>query len=244
MRVEGDDPLDPERIRVCGLEDLATERRTRRAPGLAGHGRRRCAGRSTRTSTGSPADPAALHVDHAYGAVADVGAGTFDRTPATTRALAADPFTGDLDRSTGAGAVRRRRSRRRRPHGRRGPGVEAAITDALAEAAAGWADPARRLVGVTQSCPSPTARRTPRDLTVAVPAESRLVLVAAHWRGRLLASGDVEAPVPGVYAPEGLRPHVLGDADVTGERGSSVLLDGLVVEGDVVVEPGELGRSP
>jgi hypothetical protein len=53
--------------------------------------------------------------------------------------------------------------------------------------------------------------------------------------------GDVLEPVRGVYAPQGLRPHVRGTLTVTGDGGSSVVLDGLVVEGDVVVGGGALG---
>ena len=81
----------------------------------------------------------------------------------------------------------------------------------------------------------------PADLAIVLPGESRLVVVAAHWTGRLLLDGDVEAPVPGIYSPEGLRPRVDGDVHVTGEPGSSLVLDGLVVDGDVVVAAGSLG---
>ncbi|HEY7430136.1 MAG TPA: phage tail protein [Streptosporangiaceae bacterium] len=59
----------------------------------------------------------------------------------------------------------------------------------------------------------------PGDLAVAIPAATRLILAAA----------------------EGARPHVLGSVSVTGGRGSSLVLDGLIVEGDVVVRPGALG---
>ena len=241
VSVEGDGPLAPERIRVCGLEDLAES------------GGSPLSGWQVMVDTvrgllhphldGVPTDPAALHLDHAYGAVADVGAGTFDRTLGHDTALAADPFTGDLDRiDEGAGAVRDRVGAQLLVRtGPAAPGVEVSITDALAEVATGWTDAARGLVGVTQVVSVADSETYAADLTVAVPAESRLVLVAAHWRGRQLVSGDVEAAVPGVYAPEGLRPHVLGDVHVTGERGASVVLDGLVVEGDVVVDPGALG---
>lgn len=241
VSIGGDGPLAPERVRVCGVEDLATSGGTP----LSGWQVMVDATRGLLLPhlDGVPADPTAVHVDHAYGAVADVGAGTYDRTLGHDAALTSDAFTGDLDRTdedpvpvrdrVGAQVLVRT--------GPAAPGVQVSITDALAEVDAGWADPSRRLVGITQVVSVADSETYAADLTIAVPAESRLVLVAAHWRGRQLLNGDIEAPVPGVYSPEGLRPHVLGDLHVTGARGASVLLDGLVVEGDVVIEPGELG---
>lgn len=241
VSVEGDGPLAPERIRVCGLEDLATSG----GSPLTGWQVMVDAVRGLLHPhlDGVAADPASLHLDHAYGAVADVGAGTYDRTLGHDTALAGDPFTGDLDRTdeepvpvrdrVGAQVLVRT--------GPAAPGVEVSITDAIAEVDAGWSDPSRRLAGITQVVSVADSETYAADLTIALPAESRLVLVAAHWRGRQLLNGDIEAPVPGVYSPEGLRPHVLGDLHVTGAGGASLLLDGFVVEGDVVVEPGDLG---
>jgi hypothetical protein len=241
ISVEGDGPLAPERIRVCGLEDLATS------------GGSPLSGWQVMVDSvrgllhphhdGVPADPTTLHLDHAYGSVADVGAGTYDRTLGHDTALAADPFTGDLDRTDEESVPVRDRvgAQVLVRTGPAAPGVEVTVTDAIAEVDAGWADPSRRLVGITQVVSVADSETYAADLTIAVPAESRLVLVAAHWRGRQLLNGDIEAPVPGVYSAEGLRPHVLGDLHVTGERGASLLVDGLVVEGDIVVEPGELG---
>ena len=78
------------------------------------------------------------------------------------------------------------------------------------------------------------------DLQIDVPAKSRLVLVAADWPRRMLPDGQWEA-VPGVYSPDGQRPRIVGNLEITGAAGGSVLLDGLVVEGDVIVAPGSLG---
>ena len=47
--------------------------------------------------------------------------------------------------------------------------------------------------------------------------------------------------VAGVYAADGLRPHVRGDLEITGGPGASVVLDGLILEGDLVIGPGALG---
>ena len=241
ISVEGDGPLAPERIRVCGLEDLATSG----GGPLTGWQVMVDAVRGLLHPhlDGVPADPAALHLDHAYGAVSDVGAGTYDRTLGHDTALTGDPFTGDLDRTDEEPVPVRERvgAQVLVRTGPAAPGVEVSITDAITTVEAGWADATRRLVGVTQVVSVADSETYAADLAITLPAESRLVLVAAHWRGRQLLNGDIEAPVPGVYSPEGLRPHVLGDLHVTGERGASLLIDGLVVEGDIVVEAGDLG---
>jgi hypothetical protein len=53
--------------------------------------------------------------------------------------------------------------------------------------------------------------------------------------------GEVLPPVVGSYDPQGFRPRLAGDLTVTGTGGSSVVVDGLVIEGDVVVTAGALG---
>ena len=241
VSVDDGGPLDPQRIRVCGLEDLGT------SGGSALTGWQVVVdpvrGLLHPHLDGVPADPSRIHVDHAYGAVADVGAGTYDRTLGHDTALAADPFTGDLDRTDEEPVPVRERvgAQLLVRTGPPAPGVEVSITDALAGVAGGWADPLRGLAGITQVVSVADSETYAADLAIALPAESRLVLVAAHWQGRQLLNGDIEAPVPGVYSAEGLRPHVLGDLEVTGEGGASLLLDGLVIEGDVIVKPGDLG---
>lgn len=76
----------------------------------------------------------------------------------------------------------------------------------------------------------------PGDLDVAVPAATRLVLLAAGRPDGTLPSGQRPDPVP-----DGRRPHVLGSLRVTGGPGASVVVDGIVLEGDLVVKPGRLG---
>ncbi|GAA1857129.1 phage tail protein [Myceligenerans crystallogenes] len=234
VRLDDDAPLPAERVRVCRLEDLATDDAGDPLTGWQVtvdpvHGRIRT------LFDGAPADPGSVHVDYAYGAPADVGAGTYDRSLGHDAALAADPFTGDTDEGgdrVGAQVPVRT--------GATEPGTAVSIADGLADVAAGWSPAAPDLTGGTQVLSVADSETYTGDLTIDVPAESRLVLVAAHWRGRLLLTGDVEAPVPGVYAPDGLRPRVVGDVLVTGQTGAAVLLDGLVIEGDVVVAAGDL----
>ncbi|HET6857257.1 MAG TPA: hypothetical protein VFH94_09200, partial [Streptomyces sp.] len=53
--------------------------------------------------------------------------------------------------------------------------------------------------------------------------------------------GETLAPVPGAYTPEGPRPHLRGSLSVTGGAGSALLIDGIALEGDLIVESGGLG---
>ncbi len=233
VRVEDGAPLAPDRIRVCGLEDLAPTDGWQVMVDVV-------TGRLHPYLDGAAGTPGALHVDHAYGAVADVGAGTQDRSGAHEDTLAADAFIGDTDRGGAAVlGVQSQVAVRSVPPPQAGePDLEVSVADAVTTVADTWADPGStggtHVVSVGDS-------EEYAGVGIDVPAETRLVVVAASWRGRRLLSGDVEAPVPGVYSPEGLRPRVVGDVVVTGAAGSSVLLDGLVVSGDVVVRPGDLG---
>lgn len=227
VRVDDDPPLGPDRLLVRGLEEPD--------PALAGWQATvdPVCGRVHTYLAGVATNPGAVHVRYAYGAAADVGAGTYDRTAGHVDALAADPFTGDVDERGDTVA-----SQVLVDAGSTQPGVPTTVADGLVEIAARWSDP--DVSGTTQVLSVADSAVHTGDLTVDVPAESRLVLVAATWRGRLLLDGDVEEPVPGVYSPDGLRPRVVGDVLVTGGAGAAVLLDGLVVEGDVVVRAGDL----
>ncbi len=225
--------LTAQRIRLCGLEAPATDDGGGPLPGwqvMVDAVR----GVFTTLRDGTSAQPTGIVLDHAYGAAADIGAGTNDRTDCHERALAADPFTGDTD--TGGDRVAAQ------VHVRAGPpgtGLVATLAEALAQVDARWADPGT--IGGTQVVSVGDSRSYVEVLGAAVPAESRLVLVAATWEGRTLLNGDVQAPVPGVYSPAGVRPHLGGDLLVAGGPGASVVLDGFVLEGDLILGPGALG---
>lgn len=237
VRIDGsDDPLPPHRVRVCRLEDLATD--TADPPQVLDGWQVMVDpvnGRVQPYVDGDPYDaavhgPHTIHVTHASGALADVGAGTYDRSAVHERVLDADPFV----------ALDERRDRFdaqvRVPGGPAAPGIDT-LDDAVAAVTAGWtgAEPGgTRVVAIAdQEDYSLTA---PLEL----PADGRLVLVATEWTERTLVDGDVASPVPGVYTAEGRQPRVVGDVVVLGGAGSALLLDGLVALGDVRVEPGGL----
>ncbi|MFJ2865885.1 phage tail protein [Kitasatospora sp. NPDC087314] len=207
--------LGPERVRVCGLEDLAD------LPGPQ-VGVDAVTGRLRTYQDGRPAEPADLLVRYHYAALADVGAGPYDRSAVHARVLAADGHRDVL------GVITVRADAEPSPDDL----VVTSVADGLALAEQLWhasASPAGTTVVVAVG--DSTSHRG--DLAVTLPADARLVLVAAARpeRGRATA----------FYTPDGLRPHLGGPLAVTGAAGSSLLLDGFLLDGDLTVRPGDLG---
>jgi hypothetical protein len=230
VRVDGGDPLPAERLRVRGLEDLAPSPGWQVVVDAV-------AGRLHPYHDGGRATPERLEARFAYGGTADVGAGTYDRSATHADVLAADSFVGIPAR--GGRTVTRQVAVPAGPTDPTGP-TGTPLAAALAAAEAAWAagDPPQ---GGTYVISLGDSGHHIGDLSVQVPESTRLVLVAAAWNERVVGPGEVLPPVDGVYAPEGLRPLLQGTLTVAGGGGSSVVLDGVTVEGDVVVGPGLLG---
>jgi hypothetical protein len=225
----GGTALPPERIRVCGLEDLDADLAPTEVQVMVDPR----AGRLTCYAGGAATDPGDVFVRYSYAGLADVGAGTYDRSELHDRVLAADRYSG---RTGTAGQVSVRADAAASEL------VVGSVTDALARAAAHWSTvhagdplPGTFVISVGDSASYPAA------LDVVIPPATRLVLVAAGWPERVLRTGQVLPAQPGVYVPDGLRPHLLGSLTVTGGSGSSLVLDGVVLEGDLVVTDGDLG---
>jgi hypothetical protein len=169
--------------------------------------------------------PASVEVSYTYTAPGLVGAGPYDRSDATTEDV--------LDRATWWRAVG--------PHVPAGPGVVAT----LAEAVADWNATPGGTVGVIAVLDSRTYEG---DVDLAVPAGSELLVAAANWPQVLTPDPEI-LPSPTQMALAVTRPHIFGSVTVTGggppdaqtPRGR-LLLDGLLVEGDVGVTAGDLGE--
>ena len=152
-------------------------------------------------------------------------------------ALAADPYGGDPTRG-GPGVTAQVAVLAEDPAGL----AVSSIAEALADAEERWAGPdspagGTYVVAIGDSASYPVDAGSPADVAVTVPEATRLVVVAASSHERVLGPGEAFPP----YGPEGLRPHLRGSITVAGAGGSSVVLDGLVIEGDVIVAPGTLG---
>jgi hypothetical protein len=195
--------------RVCGLEDLSTKKSDSvQAMVDPISGRFRL---YRRTQNGfNPYTPrSAVMVRYSYGAVANLGAGTYDRLSVHEQVLASDPFEGS-----------------------------AAIANQIAVAASSEGVSLNEAFRKLSDVQSGTLIVSIVDNAenagggpATVPEACRLVVVAAAWPGQ----------VRGVYAVDGRRAHVSGDLVVKGEARSSVVLDGLLLDGDLVVQPGVLG---
>ena len=170
--------------------------------------------------------PSAVEVTASYASPGLLGAGPYDRTrPDTTDLLEGEPWF----RAVGAAAAP----------------VSDAVHTTLAAAVADWnAEPAGT-VGVIAVIDS---RTYTEDLAIDVPAGSRLLLIAAAWPdAEHAADPGIELELADATAAD-RRPHVRGSVTATGITGAAdavpgeLILDGLLVEGDVTVAPGDLGR--
>jgi hypothetical protein len=169
-----------------------------------------------------------VELGYAYGLAGDLGGGPYDRRASLAEAL--PPRASDAPRWQ-IGVTK---------------GVRGTLPDelvgTLGEALDAWNDEPPGTWGVIAVMDS---RSYEEDLVVRVPAGSRLVIAAADW------PPDEEADALGVrlrsvgrLGPSGLRPHLRGKLDVEGEpvgAAGALALDGLLVEGDVTVQPGNLG---
>ncbi|MFG3422612.1 phage tail protein [Micromonospora sp. NPDC048063] len=217
------DPLPPERLRVAGLEELAPVAGTQVSVDAV-------EGRLRVYRDGQATAPDEVFVRYHYGSLADIGAGTYERSDVHARVLAADPYRGRREvagqvtvRSDAAASVL----------------AVPSVTDALARAEQAWSTDAGQAMGATYVVSVGDNASYLGDLDVRIPAATRLILVAAAWPDSGRSEG-VPHPTPGVYVPDGLRPHLRGGLRVTGGAGSSLVLDGFLVEGDVTVAPGAL----
>lgn len=200
-------PVPPARLHVCDLTDW-------RRPTQAGHvnvdpvlGR---------LSFPAGATPARVALTSAYGFGADVGAGTYSRRDGLPVILDR-PLDFQVGVSTGDLAE---------------PGV---LYDNLGEAVAAWnafddAHPGSfGLITVLDN------QRYPGDFRITVNAGSKLAIVAAHWPA---TPGDLPGQTVrrlGRIDPAGLRPCVTGRIEVLGADAGEVMIDGLLVDGDVRV---------
>ncbi|GAA1579202.1 hypothetical protein GCM10009678_72290 [Actinomadura kijaniata] len=211
-------PVPATHLRVCGLEDLLPGTPDLQVMIDARNGRLHA------FREGQP-PPRQLQVRYTYGGIADLGAGPYDRRDLHEQALASDAYLGTRG-TTGQIAVNAAGAR------------DLSVTTlgaALNAARLAWETPGdSSAAGGTFVITVADNATYVEDLTVTIPAATRLVIVAATPP----PGGPAD---PGEYDFAGLRPHLRGRIQVTGEPGSSLVLDGLVIEGDLTAAPGHLG---
>jgi hypothetical protein len=176
----------------------------------------------------SASAPQRVQVDYSYGYPGDVGAGPHDRRATLASALDLTDPAPPVDWSVQVA--------------KDGPPVPGRTVSTLGDALRLWnsrTDVTPGQIGVIAVTDSATYAE---DLQVVIPAGDRLLLVAADWPGADPGTSALGLDVLPQSA-RGLRPHLVGSIQVTGASGAGCefLLDGISVEGDLSVQPGDLG---
>jgi len=218
-----------DRIAICHLGDL---------PG--GDWRRPPAGKDVavdpvlgRLSLPAGVTPDRVQVSYAYGFAADVGGGPYDRTASVTRWL--EPDTRPVTWQAGV-----TQDQTLLPSST----PEAPLFPTIQEALAAWnsyvaANPEACGLICLMDSGSYAETLTGSDRLEA-PADARLAVTAADWP-RLDAPGlppSLLGRRVGELVPDGVRPHLRGDVEIGGA--GEVILDGLLIEGRVIVPAGDV----
>jgi hypothetical protein len=160
----------------------------------------------------------AVTVTNSYGFPGDLGGGPYDRTASID-----EVFT-QADWQRGVSHLQATV-----------PGV---IVDSLRAAIQEWNPLGPGHTGVIALMDSLTDRdaASPAFLDIRVPAQSQLLIVAGDW---------LDPRSPGHFEPVDVRPHHVGSIVVHGDPGSGergrLVINGLLLEGSVIVEDGALG---
>jgi hypothetical protein len=170
--------------------------------------------------------PASVQASYTYGFSANLGAGPHDRAAWLTDPVNGPPPLRDANRWQIGVSQEAPES--------------ASVVSTLTAAIQAWNQQPAGTDGVIAILDSSTYRETPP--AAVIPAGSRLLIVAADWA----AARQGPVPASNDLSPSGSRPHLLGALSVQGNApGSSnpgqLFVDGLLVEGALIVQPGSLG---
>ncbi len=184
----------------------------------------------------------ALRVSYGYGFSGDVGAGPYDRRR-SLETWFEPPSTIESELDWHVGVAKDPNPPAIAPNQ-----IFPSIVDAINEwktVVGGLGDSPTGLISVMDSSTYDGAL-TGTD-KISTPTGSTLIITAAQWAPTTDDAGNVQARPMGRVEPVGLRPHVLGDVEVEGTEtgagsGGRVILDGLLIEGEVTVLPGKLRR--
>jgi hypothetical protein len=184
--------------------------------------------------TGAPLPASSLEVDYVYGFSGDLGAGPYDRS-----AWLADPATGPAPFNSA--------NRWQVAVSLELKAVANTVFNTFTAAVAAWNEQvtgAKPLLdGVIAVLDSSTYRDDLSKTPIAMPAGSRLLIVAADWPAQRQSPAGTSINLD----PNGLRPHFLGPISVEGSapEGSpnpgQLFIDGLLIEGLLTIQAGNLG---
>ncbi len=183
-----------------------------------------------------------LEAAFAYGAPFDAGAGPQDRR-ASVDAWHAELFPGGEPAPFRIGVSARSQEVTDDPE--QGGPVVATLAAAISRWNALATPGARGVITVMDSA------TYPQNLAVAsrvieVPASARLAIVAAGWP-RVELGGGAFRRAPDKLSPINRRPHLRSNLRLRGTAGSGetpgvLILDGLLIQGEIRIEDGDLGR--
>ncbi len=166
-----------------------------------------------------------VYVDYAYGFSGDVGGGPYDRSASIHRWLTR-PVTWQVGVT--------------RDLAIRGDGIYAS----LAEAVHAWNEQPAGTVGIIAIMDSDRYEENLEGArAIQIPENSFLMIVAGQWPADREGRRQV-----GEFVPRGLRPHVQGRVSVRGTApadspdAGGLMVDGLLMEGDLEVLIGNLGH--
>jgi hypothetical protein len=180
-------------------------------------------GRLLFTAGAIPQNPAQVHVSYSYAFSGNLGGGPYDRTDSMPVVPAAPFFQV---------AVTKQLTADNRT-------IFATLTDAIANPTSGWNAQSPGTSGIIAILDSETYADSP---SITIPDHSTLLIVAADWPG--LRDGDSSRTA---LESAGVRPCLLGRLQVTGTAAPSsntpggLALNGLLIDGGIIVEPGNLG---
>ncbi len=184
-----------------------------------------------------------VEVAYAFGAPHDIGGGPTDRREAVASWM--EPFlTEDAPTPLWQIGVTRRAEEVTNDPDQGGP-----VVGSLAEAIELWnaraVAGARGIIALLDSA-SYTDDLTDADHLIDIPGGAHLAIVAAGWPAEDIGGG-ARRRTAGILSPQDRRPHIASDLHVKGtaqasETGGTLILDGLLLEGAVLIEDGDLGR--
>jgi hypothetical protein len=234
-------PVPPEKILICDLSDQPTPAGSWRLPPATLQYTPSSGGpaitlpitvsvdpllgRLAFTAGSIPAQSSSVLVQYSYGFSGNLGGGPYDRNDSLSQNSAGPSYQVAVTKE-------------------KAPPLDnilvfASLTDAITNPTAGWNAQPPGTTGVIVMLDSQTYAESPGIL---IPDKSQLLIVAADWPG--LRRGQ---PSQKTLELAGPRPHILGKVQVTGTAPSSSLtpgslsLNGLLLEGGVNVNPGNLG---
>jgi hypothetical protein len=174
--------------------------------------------------------PSSVEVSYTYAFSGDLGAGPYDRTDwLTGQDTGPAPFSA-------AGRWQVAVSKTLAP-------VAQEIFPTLGAAIDAWNAQPAATVGVIAILDSQTYAEDLSAKSIAIPEASQLMIVAADWP----AARQPGQPASQALEPNGLRPHlhgnlaVVGKAPAASQSPGALFIDGLLIEGTVTVQTGNLG---